>query len=142
VHKGMRGSGAPSRRGAAVLRRDGQHTVKVYRATRLDVAGASQERDQGGGKDRAAAVVLTMGRRCSRGWLGEEVHAGGVGVHDVGLPQLRHLVHGRLAVLPARRGGGAPSFFSSSGARRGKGGKKSPTGLVAWRLGFRSLPGF
>jgi hypothetical protein len=41
--KGMSGPGVPSRRGAAVLRRDGQHTGKVNRATHLDVAGASQE---------------------------------------------------------------------------------------------------
>jgi hypothetical protein len=57
----MRGPGVPSRRGAAVLRRDGQHTGKVNRATRLDVTGASQDGDQGEGKDKAAAVVLTMG---------------------------------------------------------------------------------
>jgi hypothetical protein len=44
----MSGPGVPSRRGAAVLRRDGQHTGKVIRATRLDVAGASQEADHGG----------------------------------------------------------------------------------------------
>jgi hypothetical protein len=48
VLKGMSGPGVPSRRGAAVLRRDGQHTGKVIRATRLDVAGASQEADHGG----------------------------------------------------------------------------------------------
>jgi hypothetical protein len=31
-------------------------------AARLDVAGASQERDQGGGEEKMAVVVLTMGR--------------------------------------------------------------------------------
>jgi hypothetical protein len=49
AHKGMSGPGAPSRRGAAVLRREGQHTGRVNMATRLDVAGASQERDRVGG---------------------------------------------------------------------------------------------
>jgi hypothetical protein len=77
-----------------------------------------------------------MGRRCSRGRLGEEVRAGEVDVHDGGLPQLRLLARGRLAVFPARRGGGAPSFLFSSSARRGKGEEKTPTGLVAWRLVF------
>jgi hypothetical protein len=47
-----------------------------------------------------------------------------------------------LAVLPARRGGGAPSFLFSSGARRGKGEEKTPMGLVAWRLGFVLLLAF
>jgi hypothetical protein len=119
AHKGMSGPGAPSRRGAAVLQRERQHTGRVILATRLNVVGASQERDQVGGKERAAAVVLTMGRQCSRGRLDEEVHVGEVGVHGGGLPQLCLLLHGRLSVLPARCGGGAPSFFSSPGAHRG-----------------------
>jgi hypothetical protein len=33
-----------------------------------------------------------------------------------------------------------PSFSSSHGAHRGERGKKTPMGLVAWRLGFRPLP--
>jgi hypothetical protein len=73
--KSMSGSGAPSRRDMTVLRRDGQHPGKIYRAMRLDVAGASQERDQGGGKDRAAVwcslwgsdvVVAGSVRRCAQ----------------------------------------------------------------------------
>jgi hypothetical protein len=43
VLKGMSGPGAPSCRGAVVLRRDGRHTGKVNRMMRLDVTGASQE---------------------------------------------------------------------------------------------------
>jgi hypothetical protein len=84
AHKGMSGPGAPFRRGAAVLRRDGQHTGRVFMATRLDVARASQERDQGGGKERTAAVALTLGRQCSRGRLSVEVHVGEVGVNGGG----------------------------------------------------------
>jgi hypothetical protein len=140
AHKGMSGPGAPARRGTTVLRHEGQHTGRVIMATRLDIAGASQERDQGGGKERTTAAVLTMGRRCSHGRLGGEIHVGGVGVRGGGLPQLRLLAHGRSSVLPARRGGGAPSFSSSHGAHRGERGKKTPMGLVAWRLGFRPLP--
>jgi hypothetical protein len=139
--KSMGGSGAPSRRSTAVLRRDGQHPGKINRATRLYVAGASQERDQGGGKDRAVAVVLTMGRRCSRGRPGVGVRVGEVGVHDGGLPQLWLLVRGRLAALPVRRGGGAlPPFFSSSGARRGKGGKENPNGVSGLVTGVSASP--
>jgi hypothetical protein len=39
----MSGPGAPLCRGAAVLRRDGQHTGREFMATRLDVTGSSQE---------------------------------------------------------------------------------------------------
>jgi hypothetical protein len=84
VHKGMSGPGAPFRRGAAVLRRDGQHTGRVFMATHLDIARASQEREQGGGKERTATVALTLGRRCSRGWLSVEVHVSEVDVHGGG----------------------------------------------------------
>jgi hypothetical protein len=66
----MSGPGAPSHRGAAVLWREGQHTGRVIMATRLDVAGASQERDQGVGKERATHL-------CSR-WGGGVVVAGSV----------------------------------------------------------------
>jgi hypothetical protein len=44
----MSGPRAPLCRGVAVLRRKGQHTRKINMATRLVVAEASQERDQGG----------------------------------------------------------------------------------------------
>jgi hypothetical protein len=41
---GMTSPGAPTRRGAAGLRLDGQHTGKIrVPATRLDVAGAALE---------------------------------------------------------------------------------------------------
>jgi hypothetical protein len=83
----MSGSGAPARRGTAVLQREGWHPSKINRATRHDVAGASQEGDQGGGKKRTTTVVLTMGRRCGRSRLGEEGLAGEVDVHDDGLPR-------------------------------------------------------
>jgi hypothetical protein len=53
-------------------------------AARLNAAGASQERDQGGGKGRTAAVVLTSGRRCSRSRIGVDVHVGEVGIHSDG----------------------------------------------------------
>jgi hypothetical protein len=69
-HKGMSGPGAPIRRRAAVLRREGQHTGMVNMVARLDVVGASQERDQGGGKGRTVAV-------CSRR-VGGVVVAGSV----------------------------------------------------------------
>jgi hypothetical protein len=39
---------------------------------RLDAAGLTQSKDQGGGEVKTAAVALTLGRRCSRGWLGED----------------------------------------------------------------------
>jgi hypothetical protein len=83
-HKGMSGPGAPLYRWAAVLRREGQHTCKINMATRLIVAGASQERDQGGGKRRTAAK-LTLGRQCKSGRLGEDGRRGEV-VHDSGAP--------------------------------------------------------
>jgi hypothetical protein len=55
-------------------------------ATHLDIAGASQERDQGGGKERTATVVLMSGRQCSRSRLGVDVHSGEVGVYGGGAP--------------------------------------------------------
>jgi hypothetical protein len=52
----MIGSGAPTRRGVAVLRLEGQHTGRSRcPAARLDVAGSTQESIQGGGEKMMAA---------------------------------------------------------------------------------------
>jgi hypothetical protein len=67
----MTSPGAPTRRGAAGLRLDGQHTGKVrVPAARLDVAGPALESNQGGREEEDGCGVLTLGRRCSRGRLG------------------------------------------------------------------------
>jgi hypothetical protein len=44
----MNDPGAPLRRGATVLRRDGQHTGKVTRRRTSTPVGSTQSRDQGG----------------------------------------------------------------------------------------------
>jgi hypothetical protein len=135
--KSMSGSGAPARRGTAVLRREGRHPGKMNRATRHDVAGASQEGDQGGGKKRTAVVVLTMGRRCRRSRLGEEGFAGEVDVHGDGLPRHQLLAPGPCSAPPARRGGGAPPLSALTQGRRNR---KPQWGWWLGHLGFRPLP--
>jgi hypothetical protein len=137
--KSMSGSGAPARRGTTVLQREGRHPGKINRATRHDAAGASQEGDQGGGKKRTAAVVLTMGRRCRRSRLGEEGLAGEVDVHGDGLPRSQLLVPGSCSAPPARRGGGASPL---SALTQGKKESKTPMGLVAWAPGVSASPCF
>jgi hypothetical protein len=77
--KSMNGPGAPTRRVAAVLRLDGQHTCRSRSlATCLNVAGPSQESIQGGREGEDDREVLTSGRRCSRGRLGVVIHVGDV----------------------------------------------------------------
>jgi hypothetical protein len=67
----MKSPGAPTRRGVAVLRLDGQHTGRArFPAVRLDVAGPTQESIQGGREEEGGPEVLTSGRRCSLGRLG------------------------------------------------------------------------
>jgi hypothetical protein len=67
----MKSPGAPTRRGAAVLRLDGQHTGRArFPAVRLDVAGPTQESIQGGREEEGGRGVLTSGQWCSRGRLG------------------------------------------------------------------------
>jgi hypothetical protein len=80
---GMTSPGAPTRRGTAGLRLDGQHTGNIrVSAARLDVAGPSLEDIQGAREEvRMDTAALTSGRRCRRGRLGEGGHIGGVDVH-------------------------------------------------------------
>jgi hypothetical protein len=83
----MIGSGAPTHRGAAILRLEGQHTGRSRSLTAcLDVAGPTQESIQGGREEEDGRGVLTSGRRCIRGRLGVDVHVGVVGVPGSGVP--------------------------------------------------------
>jgi hypothetical protein len=90
-----------------------------------------------------------VGRRCSRGRLGEEVSAGGVGVHTGGRPpQLRLLSPGSSSPAGSRppspgaaRRGVVPFPFSP-GASRGDEEEKTPMGLVASRPRFACLAPF
>jgi hypothetical protein len=67
----MKSPGAMTRRGAAVLRLDGQHTGKSsFPTARLNVAGPTQESIRGGREEEDGRGALTSGRRCSRARLG------------------------------------------------------------------------
>jgi hypothetical protein len=83
---GMDGPRAPLVRGAVVLRLEGQQPGKDTRRRTPTPPVPDREDIMEGGKREMAAVVLTLGRRCSRGrleggwWRGEGVH-GGDGVH-------------------------------------------------------------
>jgi hypothetical protein len=137
--KSTSGSGAPARRGTAVLRREGRHPGKNNGALHHDAARSSQEGDQGRRKKSTAVVVLTMGRRCRRCRLGEEGLAGEVDVHGDGLPRVQLLAPGPCFAPPVRRGGGAPPL---SALTQGKRESKTPKGLVAWAPGSRPLLAF
>jgi hypothetical protein len=82
----MTSSGAPTRRGAAGLRLDGQHTGKIWvPAARLDVAGPALEDIQGRREEvKMDTAALTSRQMCRRGRLGEGGHVGGVDVHGGG----------------------------------------------------------
>jgi hypothetical protein len=132
--RGMSGPGAPHSRGAAVLRLDGQHSG-IITCRRISMPPEHPGRDQGGGEIKAAATVLTLGRRCSRDRLSVVVHVGVVDVPGDGVPSAPAplytpnsrlhgtttpvpaapaSVHARPPVSPAWRGDGVLSSFSSS----------------------------
>jgi hypothetical protein len=76
---GMDGPRAPLDRGAAVLRLEGSHPGRDTRRRTPTSPVPHREGTKEGGKRKMAAVVLTLGRRCSRGrlegrrWRGEGV---------------------------------------------------------------------
>jgi hypothetical protein len=84
----MKSPGAPTRRGAAGLRLEGQHTCKVrVPAACLDVVGPTLASNQGGREEvKMVTTALTSGRRCRRGRLGEGGHVGEVDVHGGDFP--------------------------------------------------------
>jgi hypothetical protein len=99
----MNGLGAPTRRGAAVLRLEGQHTGRSRSpATRLDVTGPSHESIQGGREGEDGRGVLTSARWCSRGRLGVVVHVGVVDVPGGGIPSAL-VPWSRTALAPTAR---------------------------------------
>jgi hypothetical protein len=68
---GMTSPRALTRRGAAGVWLDGQHTGKIRVPTVcLDVANPALESNQGGREEEDGRGVLTLGRRCSCGRLG------------------------------------------------------------------------
>jgi hypothetical protein len=88
----MDGLRAPLVRGAAVLRLEGRQPGKDTRRRTLTPLVPDREDVKEGGKRKMAAMVLTLGRWCSRGRL-EDGRWSGEGVHDnVG-------VHGGVDVL-------------------------------------------
>jgi hypothetical protein len=104
---GMDGPRAPLNRGATVLRLEGRQPGKDTRRRTPTSLVPDREDIKEGGKRKMAAVVLTLGRWCSRGrledgrWHGEGIH-GGVGVHggvDV-LAPVRLLLPTRAASSP------------------------------------------
>jgi hypothetical protein len=66
----MDGLRVPHDRRAAVLRLEGSHPGKVTRRRTPTPPVQHREETKEGGKRKMAAVVLTLGRRCSRGRLG------------------------------------------------------------------------
>jgi hypothetical protein len=76
-HRRLRSS---RRRGAAILRRDGQQPGKNPRRRVSTSRCITGKRDQGE-EERKGAAVLTMGRWWSRGRLDEEACEGELGVH-------------------------------------------------------------
>jgi hypothetical protein len=67
----MKSPGAQTRRGAVVLRLDGQHIGRIrFPVARLNVTGPTLESIQGGREEEDGRGVLTMGQRCSCGRLG------------------------------------------------------------------------
>jgi hypothetical protein len=75
-----------SRGGSSAARWPAHRQVKGLVA-RLDTTGSTQGRDQGEGEVKTAAAALTLGRRCSRGRLGEDGRRSLV-VHDGDVPAL------------------------------------------------------
>jgi hypothetical protein len=117
-------------------------------APRQDLEGDASRRRRSitgkrpwGRKEQGGRAVLMVGRRCSRGRLGEEVRAGGVDVHDGDRPQLWLLAPGWLAFPLPRRGAAAarplPLLFRRKQRRR-RG--ENPNGVCGLTTGTR-LPG-
>jgi hypothetical protein len=62
----MGGPRAPHERDAAVLRLEGRHPGMASRRCTPTPSVLNREELKEGGKGKASAVVLTLGRRCSR----------------------------------------------------------------------------
>jgi hypothetical protein len=168
---GMDGPRAPLNRGATVLRLEGRQSGKDTQRRTPTPPVPNREEIKEGGKRKMAAVVLTLGRWCSRGrledgrWRGEGIH-GGVGVHSgVDVLALVWLLPTRAASSPllvaavvvvvlgaptaSRYGRAFPRLDaaaacllpSSLGVVTGEEGK-TPMGLVAWALGLQPRPAF
>jgi hypothetical protein len=131
--------GAPTRREAAGLRLDGQHTGKIWvPAARLDVTGPALEDIQGGKEEvKMDMAALTSGRRCRRGRPGEGGHVGGVVSTAAASSQLLSLAHRRPPV-PRHGVAAASLLFFSPVAHTEETESKTPMGLVAWAAGIRS----
>jgi hypothetical protein len=127
---GMDGPRAPLNRGAAVLRLEGRQPGKKTRRRTPTPPVPNREEIKEGGKRKRAAVMLTSGRRCSRGrledgrWRGEGIHGdvGVLGGVDV-LTPVRLLLPTRTASSPSleRR------LKSSSLVRRRRPGASAPS---------------
>jgi hypothetical protein len=144
----------PSRCGSPTARRPA--TKQDHAAALLNAAGSTKSRDQGGEEVKKAAAAVTLGRRCSRGRLGVEVHVSEVGVHGGGASSAPALEHGRLSpsgttapilaapapdhgrppVLSARCSGGtplsSPPFSSFSSSPRDSAHRKGAKPQVSW----------
>jgi hypothetical protein len=83
----------PSRCCSSAARRPASRQVLTGEASQR--RGTIARRRPRGRREQSGRAVLTVGRRCSRGRLGEGVYTGGVGVHAGGHPpQLRLLAPG------------------------------------------------
>jgi hypothetical protein len=133
---GMDGPRAPQNCSAAVLRLEGRQPGKDTRRHTPTPPVPNREEIKEGGKRKRAAVMLTLGRRCSRGrledgrWRGEGVRGevGVLGGVDVPAP-VRLPLPTRTASSPSleRR------LMSSSLARRRRPGATAPSfGSTRW----------
>jgi hypothetical protein len=133
--------GAPTRRGAARLRLDGQHTGKIrVPAARFDVAGPALEGIQEGREEvKMDTTALTSGRRCRRGRLGEGCHVGGVDVHGGGFipAPVRSQSASRPSGVAWRR---RPSSSPLPALTQSKRNRKPQWGWWLGQLGFRPPP--
>jgi hypothetical protein len=133
--------GAPTRRGAARLRLDGQHTGKIrVPAARFDVAGPALEGIQEGREEvKMDTTALTSGRRCRRGRLGEGCHVGGVDVHGGGFipAPVRSQSASRPSGMAWRR---RPSSSPLPALTQSKRNRKPQWGWWLGQLGFRPPP--
>jgi hypothetical protein len=132
----MGGPRAPHERDAAVLRLEGQHPGMATRRRTPTPSVLNREELKEGGKGKAAAVVLTSGRRCSRSRLegGGVVEVGVPG--DVDVPAPVRLPHpARTASSPSRE---RRLETTSLACRRRPGGVDVPAPV---RLPAPPLPG-
>jgi hypothetical protein len=83
--KSMNGSGAPS----VVVRQSCGSKASIqasFKGRRVSTSPVHHRKETKGRREQSGRAVLTVGRRCSRGRLGEGVCTGGVDVHTGGCP--------------------------------------------------------